>query len=475
MNNNIVLFILRRDIRFHDNVGLHDTIKLCKKHNYNLMICFSFTTEQTHATNNKYFSKNAYQFMIESLKEIKSKLSIFNDKDFYKDIKDVRAICFNRDYTPYAIRRDKEIEDYCIEHDIKCHMFDDYLLFPMNSITTSAKNTPYTVFTPFYRKCLQRLENTNVSKPKKVSLRKCSVIKEKSSLTLKDFIRYDDNKHIECNGGRKNGLVLLKAISSGKYKNYKTNRNIPSMDNATTKLSAYLKFGCLSIREVFHTILNTYGLHHDLIKQLIWKEFYAIITFNFGDVVLGGMINRKNLSFNQRFDAIEWSEENKTKYFDRWCSGTTGVPIVDAGMRQLNTTGYMHNRLRMITASFLVKDLLIDWREGERYFATKLVDYDPASNNGGWQWVAGTGTDAAPYFRVFNPWLQMKKFDKKCLYVKKWIHELKDIPCSRLLDWDKHYRKYSLYTNKNHINYYPEPIISSHEIQKQKFLIMFNI
>ena len=322
------------------------------------------------------------------------------------------------------------------------------------------KETPYKVFTPFYNNCV--LLSNKIQKPDTVSLKGCKVLRERDSVDIDDLYK-NENKKIACRGGRREGNKILKNIASGKYTNYAKTRNIPSMEDGTTRLSAYLKFGCISLREAFHTILETHGLRHDLIKQLFWKEFYATITYHYGYVLNGMIKNNNNLSFNKNFDNIQWS--NNTDLYNRWCLGNTGIPIIDAGMRQLNQTGFMHNRLRMLTASFLIKDLMIDWREGERYFATRLVDYDPASNNGGWQWVAGSGTDAAPYFRVFNPWLQTEKLDKECKYIKKWIPQLKKVPCEDLLKWDEMYGNYKVD--------YPEPVIKDHGKQKDEFLVMY--
>lgn len=454
--NDLVLFIFRRDLRFNDNLGLNHAIKYSKKHKCKLMLCFTFTSEQIKT--NPYFSGNAYQFMVESLMKLKNKLSVFDNKDFYKDIDNVKAIFFNKDYTPYSIKRDNEIKEYCEKRDIVCEMFEDYTLLPIETIKNQSGN-PYNVFTPFYKKCLE--ESSKIPKPVTESFKGCKVVKEEDSLDLDELYK-NENKSILSRGGRVNGKKILREIGLGKYKDYVSTRDVPSIEEGTTRLSPYLKFGCLSLREVFYTVLKKHGLQHDLIKQLFWKEFYAMITYHYG-YVLEGMIKDNNKSFNEKYDKIEWS--NNKELYHKWCEGKTGVPIVDAGMRQLNKTGYMHNRLRMITASFLIKDLLVDWREGERYFASRLLDYDPASNNGGWQWVAGSGTDAAPYFRVFNPWLQMKRFDKECKYVKRWIPELKDVPCKDLLEWESNHQNYE-------VNY-PKPIIEDHGKQKGEFIDLY--
>ena len=238
-------------------------------------------------------------------------------------------------------------------------------------------------------------------------------------------------------GGRKNGLVILKKIKN--FKNYDNKRNLLTYE--TTKLSAYIKFGCVSIREVFKAIKKTGS--KDLIRQLYWRDFYYNILFFFPHV-FGNALKTK-------YSKIIWP--NNKSYFEKWKKGKTGFPVIDACMRQLNTTGFMHNRGRLIVSNFLIKLLLIDWQKGEKYFAQKLVDYDPAVNNGNWQWSASTGADSQPYFRIFNPWLQSKKFDKDCKFIKKWIPELQEVKATDIHKWDTKYQVY------NGIKY-PEPIIN---------------
>jgi len=198
----------------------------------------------------------------------------------------------------------------------------------------------------------------------------------------------------------------------------------------STYLSPYLKFTVCSPREVYEAICRHLSPHHELIRSLYWRDFFTSIAFFFPHVFMG--------AFHSKFDKLKWSYNRKA--YQRWCEGSTGFPIVDAGMREMNETGFMHNRVRMIAASFLIKDLHIDWRWGEKYFAQTLIDYDPAVNNGNWQWAASTGSDAQPYFRIFNPWNQQKKFDPECTYIKKWIPELRDFPPKAIHAWyeEKH-------------------------------------
>ena len=248
------------------------------------------------------------------------------------------------------------------------------------------------------------------------------------------------NENIFFHGGRRNGLTILKNIKE--FKEYAQTRDIPAFP--TTGLSAHNKFGTLSIREVYYSIKDVLGASHPLIKQLYWRDFYTQIADHFPHVF--------GHNFLKKYKKLAW--RNNTEHFKRWCTGTTGFPIVDAGMRQLNATGWMHNRARMIVASFLTKDLLIDWRWGEFYFAKQLADYDPAVNNGNWQWAASTGCDAQPYFRIFNPWIQQKNFDPQCTYIKQWVPELFDIPPKVI---------HTLHKNTVSIKDYPRPIVDHAE------------
>jgi len=395
----INIFIFRRDLRVHDNLALNKLIQYTG--NTNLYPVFIFNPKQIYSKNNLYFSNNAVQFMIESLDDLEKNAHInYYEGDDIKILEElnkkyeIKNVAFNRDYTPFAVSRDDVIISWCKKNNINVITEEDYTLFKMGSITNANKK-PYQVFTPFYNKCSQ----IRVTKPIRLHENKLNIIK--------GVVRFDKHKYyikndmIEMNGGRKIALERLQK----NMRDYAKLRDYPSLDN-TTKTSAYIKFGCISIREVY----ETYNGNKALQRELIWREFYAHIMYNFPYII--------GQSFKQKYDKIKWS--NNKEWFKLWCQGKTGYALVDAGMRQLNKTGWMHNRVRMIVAMFLTKDLLIDWRWGERYFATKLVDYDPASNNGGWQWSSSTGTDAQPYFRIFNPDLQIKKYDKNYEYIKRW-------------------------------------------------------
>lgn len=436
------IFIFRRDLRIHDNNGINYCIENLK----NVIPIFIFTPEQV-SENNKYKSNNAIQFMIESLKELdkdlkknESKLHIFYGNNIeiinyiISKIK-IENIIFNMDYTPYALNRDECIKNLCENNDIKIKIIQDYLLMDIGSLNKK-DGSPYTVFTPFKNNGLKE----KINKPKFLNLKNfvnCNKLK------CNDYIDYEINDNILVNGGRINGLKYLDLIK--KQNNYNETRNMLSIQ--TTLLSAYIKFGCLSIREVYWKIINNLGLESSLLSQLFWREFYYYISYYYPDVLRG-----KN--WNNKYDKIKW-KTNKN-FLNEWINGKTGYPVVDAGMIELKTTGYMHNRARLITSNFLNRMLGIDWTKGEEYFATQLTDYDPSVNNGNWQWIASTGVDPKPYFqRLFNPMLQSKKFDPDCIYIKKWLPQLKDINCNELHDWENYYKNYNL----DEIHYY-KPIVN---------------
>ena len=435
------LFIFRRDFRIVDNKGFNFAMENCKK----IIPIFIFTPEQV--VKNKYKSDNAIQFMIESLKNLNSyfeklgkKLFIFQGdnidviKKLLKVI-NIENIIYNIDYTPYARERDDKIKRFCESSKINCHEIEDYLLFPIGTLLKK-NDEPYTVFTPFRNNGYK----FTVDKPVKKKIKNLAKIK------LKDdgYIEYKINEKILVKGGRKEGLKVLKKVKN--QENYNEDRNILTV--STTQLSAYIKFGCVSIREVYWKIMDILGIENSLISQLFWREFYFYVVYYYPYVLKG-----KN--FNPKYNGMKWNKNMAN--FKKWCKGETGYPIVDAGMRELNTTGYMHNRARLITSNFLNRMLGYNWTVGEKYYATALTDYDPSVNNGNWQWIASTGTDPKPYFqRLFNPWLQSKKFDPDALYIKKWIPELKDVSAKHIHEWDKY-----------HTDVYISPIVNYKEARKK--------
>ena len=437
--NNLSIFIFRRSFRLHDNIGLINALKNSKK----VIPIFIFTPEQIKK--NQYKSNNAIQFMIESLKELdkelkkkKSKLYFFYGKQhkiiskINKEI-EIDSVYLNKDYTPYAIKRDKKIKKICLKNNINYFEFEDILLRPVGSIKSN--DNVYLKFTPYFRAS----SKIKVNKPTKNLY--SNYFKKKIKCEYKKDIDnfYKFNEHILIRGGRKEALLKLNKINN--FKKYNDKRNILSI--STTHLSAYIKFGCISIREVYHKFKKKLQNNNQLISQLHWRDFYYNICF-FHPHVIGK-------SLKSKYDDIEW--DNNSNLFNKWKEGKTGYPVVDACMRELNTTGYMHNRGRLIVASFLVKILLVDWRKGEKYFATQLTDYDVSVNNGNWQWVSGSGADSQPYFRIFNPWLQSKKFDENCEYIKKWVPELSEVKNNDIHKWDLKYTSYKKVYIKPIVNY----------------------
>lgn len=314
------------------------------------------------------------------------------------DTYDVAAVYTNYDYEPYARERDEQIHDMLVEKDIPFHSYKDQVIFERDEILKQ-DNTPYTVFTPYSKQWKAKLTDFYLKPyPTKKYFRNFyqhapHPIPSLESMGFKET-KYD---------------VVASKLNERIAKDYDKTRDYPATEG-TTRLSVHLRFGTISIRQL---ATDAKALNGVLLNELIWRDFYQMILWHFPHVV--------TYSFKKEYDHIRW-RNNETE-FRRWCEGATGYPIVDAGMRQLNETGYMHNRVRMIVASFLSKHLLIDWRWGEAYFAEKLLDYDLAANNGGWQWSAGTGADAAPYFRIFNPYLQTEKFDPTLEYIRQWVPE----------------------------------------------------
>lgn len=408
---NLSLFIFRRDLRLYDNTALIASLEQSKE----VIPCFIFDPHQV-TEKNHYKSPNALQFMLESLADLKEQLKshagylylFYGDpQEIVEEIfktKKIDAVFVNQDYTPYSLKRDAQIEKICKKLSLDFNQYHDLMLHEPGSILTGA-GQPYTVFTPFWRSSVQTPVREPVSNNHK-NYYTHKIIPEKDPIDI--LSNYNDQ--IFVHGGRTNGLKILKKLDD--FKHYPETRDFPELP--TTGLSAHNKFGTLSPREEFYAMKEALGIMHGLTRQLFWRDFYTQIGAHFLRVY--------GHSYLEKYEDLNW--KNNPEAFKRWCTGTTGFPIVDAGMRQLNTIGWMHNRVRMIVASFLTKDLHIDWRMGEKYFAQHLVDYDPAVNNGSWQWAASTGCDPQPYFRIFNPWLQQLKFDPECTYIKRWVPEL---------------------------------------------------
>lgn len=398
------LFWFRRDLRLDDNAGLYYALKK------GLPVLPIFIFDKTILDKLEIKKDGRVEFihqailnLNEQLQELGSSIKVFysSPENVFKElVKEytISAVYTNHDYEPYADERDTAIRDFLIKNNIDLKTYKDQCVFEKNEVTKD-DGKPYTVFTPYSRKWKIRLTDFHVKAyPNKKYFANFLKTKPFVIPSLKEL-------GFENSGLKFPSTTINKSIVTL----YKEQRDFPAI-KGTSKLSVHLRFGTVSIRALAKQALL---LNETWLNELIWRDFYMMILYHFPHVA-------KN-SFKPQYDRIEW--RNHEHEFKAWCDGQTGFPIVDAGMRELNATGFMHNRVRMIVASFLVKDLLIDWRWGEAYFAQKLLDFDLSANNGGWQWAAGSGCDAAPYFRVFNPIEQTKKFDPKYEYIKTWVPE----------------------------------------------------
>ena len=449
------LIIFRRDFRTVDNTALIEASRLCDE----IYTIFVFTPEQV-SDKNKFKSDPAVGFMIGALKELDKQLGAKGGKllTFYGDNNEVVNECvkkwgidsvfWNRDYTPYAKKRDNKLEKLCKKLNIECHISEDYYLHAPNTIFTGS-GTPYLKYTPYMNKAFA------AGFPKPSSGKVKNLVGNHSGVSLfslsEAFERFvgDELNDLEIPETYQREKVLEILRDQREFKDYNETRNNLMVE--TTRLSAPIKFGVVSIREVAESFKKNKGL----LRQLVWRDFYAQILATNPEVLGSAM--------KEQYNSLKWT--GTTSHFNKWCEGKTGFPIVDAGMRELNETGYMHNRARLITASFLIKTLLVDWQKGEKYFAQHLVDYDPASNNGNWQWVASTGADSQPYFRIFNPWSQGKEHDPEAEYIKKWIPELREVPVKAIHKWEE---CWPLFRQCG----YPKPIVD-YKKQKEKALDMY--
>lgn len=403
MKQKITIFWFRRDLRLEDNVGFSKALNS----GFPVLPVFIFDTNILEKLENKQdrrvdYIQQALESINAELKEKGGTLKTFFDEPMlvFKTLAidyNIQAVYCNRDYEPEAIRRDTEIYQYFKDKNSLFKACKDQVIFDKNEIVKN-DGTPYTVYTPYAKKWRESLQKKDYE----------SVKMNWGNLLQQDFENVLSLKNV---GFEKTDMVFENpTLDSSIIDDYDKTRDFPA-ENGTTRLGIALRFGTISIR---HCVAFALEHNQTWLSELIWREFFMQILYHFPKVV--------DHSFKPKYDFIEW--RNNEKEFDLWCNGKTGFPLVDAGMRQLNETGYMHNRIRMVVASFLVKDLLIDWRWGEAYFAEKLNDYDLCANNGNWQWAAGCGCDAAPYFRIFNPATQIQKFDKDFEYINKWVSEL---------------------------------------------------
>jgi deoxyribodipyrimidine photo-lyase len=400
LTSNRNIFWFRRDLRLDNNAGLYHSLR----ENENVLPLFIFDTGILDDLDQK---DSRVEFILESLKTLHAGLceagsSILilhgSPEDIFRQLNPA-SVYANRDYEPYAKTRDTAVAEILKSKGIPFQTFKDHVIFEKDEVN-KADGSPYTVFTPYSKQWKSRFGQLNY-KPYPVR-------KYFSSLTKTGALPIPNLTDI---GFKKTGLEFPpRIVRSSVIRRYEETRDFPALDG-TSRLSVHLRFGTISIRRVVKAAINSSEVW---LNELIWRDFYSMILDHFPRVAYN--------SFKPAYDRIPW--RNEETEFEKWCAGRTGYPLVDAGMRELNATGFMHNRVRMVTASFLTKHLLTDWRWGETYFARKLLDYDLASNNGGWQWAAGSGCDAAPYFRVFNPALQLEKFDRERKYVRKWLPEL---------------------------------------------------
>ena len=434
MEDALVIFWFRRDLRLEDNAGLYEALTA----GFPVLPIFIFDTNILNQLENRkdlrvQFIHNRLVQLTRRLESLGSTLRVFYGTPFesfsqiIRELPNLKSVFTNNDYEPYARIRDEEIKKLLTERGVDFRTVKDHVIFEKEEVMKE-DGTPYTVFTPYRNKWMAKINDfhtkTHRSKEHLQNLKKTPPMHFPS---LK-----------ELNFRQAEGGIPEMEINRRVIKEYHETRDFPAI-NGTSKLSIHLRFGTLSIRELVRVAQE---LSVTWLNELIWREFYQMILWHFPDSV--------HRAFKAQYNKIPW-RNNETEFL-AWCNGETGYPIVDAGMRELNSTGYMHNRVRMIVASFLTKHLLIDWRWGERYFAEKLIDFELASNVGGWQWAAGSGCDAAPYFRVFNPELQTKKFDPNQEYIRKWVPEYQELTYPRPVVEHNFARQRAIETYKKALN-----------------------
>ncbi len=408
MKNEVVLFWFRRDFRWDDNHGLFQALQS----KYAVLPFFVFDKTILNTLNSSDpridFIHHHLHLLNQKAKEYGSGIQSFFDTPISAIKKlienyNVKGLYTNSDYEPYAIQRDREVKNFLKHKEIYFKSFKDHVIFEKDQVIKKDK-TPYRVYTPYSRLWRTQLSTTNIEAfPSEKYLSKLYALKNPKLHTVEELGFVSSNM-----------VPLHHQFNKNTINQYEETRNFPSI-SGTSRLGVHLRFGTFSIRQAVNKALKSNN--PTFLKELIWREFFMQILWHFPHTV--------HQSFKPQYDRINWrNDENE---FERWCHGETGYPFVDAGMRELNKTGFMHNRVRMIAGSFLCKHLLIDWRWGEAYFAKKLFDFELSSNVGNWQWVAGCGVDAAPYFRIFNPTEQIKKFDNQLKYVSKWVPEYKSI------------------------------------------------
>jgi deoxyribodipyrimidine photo-lyase len=482
----------RRDLRVAGNSAL---LNNWKEHDGRVVGLFCFDSQFLSRSD---FSNNRFAFFLETLSSLKQELRAAGGDLFVVDATPQKAfpqfvkfferspkwqigkITYNRDYEPFARQRDREIEKFLKTEKVSFQSFRDHLIIEPEELFKAKEGEFYQVYSPFSKKWLDLFQTETVRKriqSQEKGLEYLFSDKKKKDLfrlkwqdLLEETFSETDalDRFIEINKKKvsvpipKTGSKAIRdrlEIFKDKIKNYKEDRDVPSIDG-TSQFSMYLKNGSLTSAQIV-TYFQLHDIHYKqedgparFLKEIIWREFYYHILFHRPDV--------ENEAFLKKYKDIQW--ENNKEFFQKWCEGRTGFPLVDAGMRELNSTGWMHNRVRMVVSSFLIKDLLIDWRWGEKYFMEKLLDGDLAPNNGGWQWAASTGCDPQPYFRIFNPWLQAKKFDPDGDYIRRFVPELAKAPLKSIHDEEADRTVYN----------YPAPIVK-HAAQKAKALSLYKL
>ncbi len=434
MKHPINIFWFRRDLRLDDNVGFYNALKS----KYPVMPIFIFDSEIL----DKLPKDDArVTFIFETLQEMRQKLqderesslAMYHGKpmDIYKQLIedfDIDTVYTNRDYEPYAKERDAEIEHLLSSKDIQFKTFKDQVIFEINEVVKN-DGDPYVVYTPYMKTWKEKFKTIELE----IFYTNAYLFNLVKNTRLPNMALSDI-------GFKKSSQeIAAYEVTPTLIQDYEKTRNFPAKD-ATSRLGPHLRFGTVSIRKMIKKA--TAEKNEIFWQELIWREFFMQILWHFPHTA--------NESFKPKYDRIEW-RNNETE-FKLWCEGNTGYPLVDAGMRELNETGFMHNRVRMLVGSFLCKHLLIDWRWGEAYFAEKLHDYEMASNIGNWQWVAGTGVDAAPYFRIFNPTTQIEKFDKDLKYISKWVPDFQELTYPKPMVDHKEARERCLNTYKEALN-----------------------
>ena len=429
------IHIFTRDFRIIDNLAIN---YLSGLKNIEVIPIFLFLDKQVSANKNQYYSENCVQLMVSGLQNLNKtldfKLNCYNKMNYEQllehlsslsEIRKIKGITINLDYTPFGISRNKSIHNWCGKHGVLFKEFPDYNAVDINLIKTQ-KGTIYKRFFHYYNSYLLQLNSIKpISRLKnKIDWISINDDLEKINQDTYNLSKYNkDNKFLPFT--RAEALRKISINKLLKYKDFKKLRKFPRYD--TTLLSAYLKFGLISIRELIYKVILTLGKDSELLRQIIWREFYYYLMYHLPlDETIGGS--------NMQGKIIKW--ENNPVYFKAWCDGKTGFPLVDASIRQMNMTGWMHNQARLVSANALVYLFAIDWKKGEKYFAQTLADYDISQNNGNWQWCGGVGVDTKPYLRMYNYSKKINDLDQDCVYIKKWVKELRNVPNEIIKKWE---------------------------------------